>query len=500
MALDFSLANGQNRQSILGSVLEGRQRMRTNQARDLLQQAAQNPEQRPELLSQALALAPRAAATAQGFYHNQAVDRQNAELLANKQQQMAAAQQADVHKQRLTNLHGIYEGIIQTAKMANRKGKDGLGMMDAYFQQVRPDLVKLVGEVGGDPSKIPMHYDKRMMPHFLAGYTKTGAAIGKDTVPGGNELRGNRFVTTRPGQVIFDKATGKPVFTNTNPQFAPRRGTSSGGAASSVGGGGNSGGGVRGIPSGYLTNAADSLITEMTLQGVKMPSSIVGRSTEARTRLANALAKNIKASGMSFRQAVSNMKASGTATAGLKAAQRQYRNISAAEGGALGMVPIIKKLSDQVDRATAVPLINSPIQAGKVNISGDPATTKFVNAVKEFSSDYAKVISGNTGAGGASVAATKKAESMLSAAMTKGQFDAQLDAMVALMHARTGGMQDDIARQLAEIATTAHKGSDKSRKEKASGAKPSSSSPKAKRSSKPKLSAAAQDALKRYGG
>lgn len=156
MALDFSLANSG---SPLAAALAGRQRLRANQARDLLQQAAQNPEQRPELLSQALSLAPRAAATAQGFYQNQ------------------AAQEHDIHLRRLRKFHALLEGFGRTSSVANTKGSAGTGMMDAYFQQVRPDMVELVGELGGDPSKIPLHYDKRMLPFIKAGLAKTSVAF-----------------------------------------------------------------------------------------------------------------------------------------------------------------------------------------------------------------------------------------------------------------------------------------------------------------------------------
>lgn len=156
MALDFSLANSG---SPLAAALAGRQRLRTNRARDLLQQAAQNPEQRGQLLSQALALAPRAAATAQDFYQKQ------------------AAQEHDIHLRRLRKFHALLEGFGRTSSVANTKGDAGIGMMDAYFQQVRPDMVNLVGELGGDPSKIPLHYDKRMMPFIKAGLAKTSVAF-----------------------------------------------------------------------------------------------------------------------------------------------------------------------------------------------------------------------------------------------------------------------------------------------------------------------------------
>lgn len=417
MALDFNLANGQNRQSIIQSVLAGRQRMRTNQARDLLQQAAKNPEQRPELLSQALALDPRAAATAQGFYHNQAVDRQNAELLANKQQQMAAAHQADVHTQRLTNLHGIYGGIIQTAKAANRKGKDGLGMMDAYFQQVRPDLVKLVGEMGGDPSKIPMHYDKRMMPHFLAGYTKTGAAIGKETVPGGNELRGNRFVTTRPGQVIFDKVTGKPVFTNTNPQFAPRAATS---GSPSVGG--ISPKAIENVPDAVKNAVAMSVLTG---GNVNYLAGYGKTSNPARYAGQERAANILKAANLTMND-LPMLKGSAKARqSALRAVAKKGQVINAYMNALDGSVAKLKKAAADfgLDKLPAVNWAN--IRAKRW--SGDPKVAAYQQAMYEVQANLGRVLSGSTGAAATTESAMKTAMDRLPEYSSPSQLSSNLD-------------------------------------------------------------------------
>lgn len=74
------------------------------------------------------------------------------------------------------------------------------------------------------------------------------------------------------------------------------------------------------------------------------------------------------------------------------------------------------------------PLVNKYLQSGKA-FMGDPQTTKFITALNSVQTEYAKAMSGATGAGGSTDAAMSHARSLINNAMNNGQLGAALDAM-----------------------------------------------------------------------
>lgn len=74
--------------------------------------------------------------------------------------------------------------------------------------------------------------------------------------------------------------------------------------------------------------------------------------------------------------------------------------------------------SEKVDR-TGVPVLNRWIQAGRVNIQGDPEATAFNAANETFVSEYAKVMGGGYGAAATTEGAQQRAHTLLNTATNK---------------------------------------------------------------------------------
>ena len=88
--------------------------------------------------------------------------------------------------------------------------------------------------------------------------------------------------------------------------------------------------------------------------------------------------------------------------------------------------------------------INKFVQDAENNLYGQAGLTAVQNYVNTLSSEYAKVMSGSTGAAGASDAATAKSEALVNTYMNKGQFFAALQAMQNDMKIRLSALQANL--------------------------------------------------------
>lgn len=116
-----------------------------------------------------------------------------------------------------------------------------------------------------------------------------------------------------------------------------------------------------------------------------------------------------------------------------KSALTRMRTMQAAAQGfefkAVNQIDIIKNLSNKVPR-TSFPVINSALQLGRTEITGDTNATQLANAIETFSTEYAKVINGGTGSSQAVTDSARNASrKLLSAAMSKGTMSDVLDLM-----------------------------------------------------------------------
>src|SRR6185503_294933 len=116
---------------------------------------------------------------------------------------------------------------------------------------------------------------------------------------------------------------------------------------------------------------------------------------------------------------------------------RLYGMTGANEAAVEAQVPIIQGLAQKVN-GTGVPVFNRWLQAGQIGLQGDPDVTNFNKSVGEFVEEYAKVMSGSP-SGAATDRAASFAHEQLYSHMNPDQFQARLQNMVAMMHARQSG-------------------------------------------------------------
>jgi protein-tyrosine-phosphatase len=99
--------------------------------------------------------------------------------------------------------------------------------------------------------------------------------------------------------------------------------------------------------------------------------------------------------------------------------------------------------SERVDRS-GVPVLNRWIQAGRVNVQGDPEASRFHAATETFVNEYAKVMSGGYGAAATTEGAQNRAHTLLNTAQTKEQFRAVVDQLRKEMDNRVGSLNSQM--------------------------------------------------------
>jgi hypothetical protein len=100
------------------------------------------------------------------------------------------------------------------------------------------------------------------------------------------------------------------------------------------------------------------------------------------------------------------------------------------------------KLSSKLPR-TGVPLLNSAIQAVRTG-TGSPEATQFAAANETFVNEYAKIMSGGMGNAATSDAASNRAHSLLSTAMTPEQYEGNVKLLQQEMKNRMKGYDDQV--------------------------------------------------------
>lgn len=103
---------------------------------------------------------------------------------------------------------------------------------------------------------------------------------------------------------------------------------------------------------------------------------------------------------------------------GLGQISRQEATLGAFEKNAVSNADLALQASEKVDR-TGIPVFNRWLQAGRTAITGDEDARVFNAANSTFVSEYAKVMSGGTGAAATTEGATHRAQDLLNTADTK---------------------------------------------------------------------------------
>jgi hypothetical protein len=110
-----------------------------------------------------------------------------------------------------------------------------------------------------------------------------------------------------------------------------------------------------------------------------------------------------------------------TAASSLKALDKQQQMVGAFEKTALANLDIALEYGMKVNN-TQVPVFNRWKNAGMKNVAGDEQIAAFNAATETFANEYAKIMSGATGAAAATEGARAEAQSLLNSAMSWGQY------------------------------------------------------------------------------
>jgi hypothetical protein len=167
--------------------------------------------------------------------------------------------------------------------------------------------------------------------------------------------------------------------------------------------------------SGSFTPEALDLLSEQAYRTgkVNIPYGLTRNDPTIVSRVWDMAAAKAASDGNSAAQTVASQHAYQATTSALGALTKQATLVGAYEKTAEKNMDLAFQLGNQVDRSNS-PLINKGIIAWKQGITGDPETAGFVNALTAAENEYAKVLSGATGAAGITDAARKEAHDLFS--------------------------------------------------------------------------------------
>jgi hypothetical protein len=137
-------------------------------------------------------------------------------------------------------------------------------------------------------------------------------------------------------------------------------------------------------------------------------------------------------------------------TASLAQTTRYRNQVESFEETAQQSANLIRSLAPKGLGPTGVPVIDSWMQAGRRAV-GNADVVKFGNAIDTFTSEYAKIMSGATGASGSTDSARSKAEGLINKAQNADQLYGALDVMQQEMNIRRKSLTDQESQIRKEL-------------------------------------------------
>ena len=141
-------------------------------------------------------------------------------------------------------------------------------------------------------------------------------------------------------------------------------------------------------------------------------------------------------------------------TASLAQTTRYRNQVESFEETAQNSAKLIRELAPKGLGPTGVPAFDSWLQGGR-KAAGNADVVKFGNAIDTFTSEYAKIMSGSTGAAGSTDSARAKAEGLINRALNAQQLYGALDVMQREMNIRRQSLVDQEAQIRKELGSTA---------------------------------------------
>lgn len=174
--------------------------------------------------------------------------------------------------------------------------------------------------------------------------------------------------------------------------------------------------------------------------GILPPIGRGGQGQAQRTAIMNHAADIAKASDVTPAQLATNAGQQKALQSSLTAYQKRADAMAGQENSFLNNLAYAQKISDSIDR-TMSPAINKWLLTGEEQ-AGSPEVVKLKAALTPVAADYAKIMSGATGAGGTPVSTMQEAMDMIRTNLSQKQFNSVADVLRNDVHnQRLGSLQ-----------------------------------------------------------
>lgn len=194
--------------------------------------------------------------------------------------------------------------------------------------------------------------------------------------------------------------------------------------------------------------AVNAMAQQMLENGGRPPPNLRNQALLARAW--NRYAELLDASGRGNEGQVARQASVHASARALDAVRQRRGLMTAAEEAANRELELTQRLSSRVNLSNS-PLWNVPMNQWRDRAQGNPDLIAFRNAALSASTEYARVLSGATGAGGITEGARIEAESMINADMSPAQIVAAIATMRQGMEYKNSELRREEEELLAEM-------------------------------------------------
>jgi hypothetical protein len=174
------------------------------------------------------------------------------------------------------------------------------------------------------------------------------------------------------------------------------------------------------------------------------------RAGPARQAILNKVGEIRKAGGIDGYKAAEDQASYRANRSALTQVSRQLNMVQSFEKTAIKNADLALALAPKGSGPTGSPVLNRWIQHGRKSIAGDADVAAFDVAVGTFADEYAKIVTGSTGAAGSTDSARAEAYRRINGAMSP----AQLRSVISTMKLEMGNRMDSLHEQEASLRTT----------------------------------------------
>jgi len=366
-------------------------------------------------------------------------------LASNQDSRAQEAHQSALDNQKMQQAEALRKQHAQTiAALTSHVISAPDGQAKAYIEQTFPEFVQQIQQSGHDWASLSdqqvrqtaqaMHDQSKVdlgesAPNRLVDVPLEGGAIGQRD-PMTNALTVPYKPPEAGAPVAVVGADGKPTYVQRSEAIGKRPYEKPSQAVILNGSAGLEGGGL-------------DLAAQTYLQTGTMPSGL-SRVPGASLKIVARAAELAAANGDTAKSAVLNRQTVAASKAALSKITTQKALVGAFEKTALKNMDLAASLSSQLSRSGS-PLLNRAIMAFRNGVTGDPQTAQMVNAITAARTEYAKVLSGATGASGITDSARHEAEQLFSTVSNNETLQAVLQVAKQEMANRMSSFDEQIS-------------------------------------------------------